>query len=66
MKKKDLPIPSNLGEEISQPNNLFLVNKCSQYRTRYTISSCSMYKNREAKATAGNTKPTKGTKIEGR
>lgn len=32
----------------------------------YTISSCSIYKNKEAKVTAGNTRPTKGTRIEGR
>jgi len=32
----------------------------------YTISSCSIYKNSEAIVTAGKTKPTKGTKIEGK
>ncbi len=32
----------------------------------YTISSCSIYKNNEAIVTAGKTKPTRGTKIEGR
>ena len=40
--------------------------KCLENPKNYTISSCSIYKNKEAKVTAGNTRPTKGTKIEGR
>lgn len=42
---------------------LFRFKSCTKY---YAISSFSIYKNNDAIATAGNTNPTKGTKIDGR
>ena len=36
------------------------------FEINYTISSCSIYRNKDAIVIAGNTNPTKGTKIEGK
>jgi hypothetical protein len=49
----------------SLKHNLF-INRLNKLYIIYAISSCSIYKNKETIIIVGNTKPTNGTRIEGK
>ena len=55
----------NLIGVRKSPSGLLHLQEAKKGRS-YRISSRSMYRNEIAVVTAGNTKPTRGTKIEGR